>query len=310
MNNKVPEAFELEAHAKVNLCLAVKHPPVDGYHQVDSVFQELTLHDTLRFQIEPLAAQEHIACTQMGTAVYLDCEVEGLSVEDNLVFRALDAVEQSCGIPVTGPDNVFIISVDKKIPAGGGLGGGSSDAAATLRAYARLTSTDARDERIMSVARKLGADVAFFLHGGAALMDDRGDRLVRTLPEFPLPIVLMGEARGNSTAQIYRDFDENPPAVPDAYALADAMEDNDADPARLAGLCANNLEPAACAANASLAKRMVIAREHPRVLNALVTGSGSTSFAICSDVEAAHEFTRDIAPHCAWVEVCEPSLLS
>lgn len=307
MNNTASEALEIKACAKVNLCLAVKYPPTNGYHQLDSVFQELELHDTLRFWTEPLWTQKQVAHTQLGSAIVLDCDVAGLAIEDNLIFRALDAAERACGVLVAAPGSAFSVSVDKHIPAGGGLGGGSSDAAAALKAYAQHASIDSQDERIMSVARKLGADVAFFLHGGAALMDDRGDRLVRKLPDFPLPIVLMGAELGNSTAHIYKDFDKNPPVAPDAYALADAMEDSSVNPIDLAHLCENNLEPAACAANTKLTQRLEIARKHPRVLNALVTGSGSTSFAICPDLESAQEFARDIAEQCAWVEVCTRS---
>ncbi len=304
MGKRVPEALEIKACAKVNLCLAVAYPPVDGYHQLDSVFQELELHDTLKFWTEPLWTQKHVAYTQLGSALVLDCDVEGLAIEDNLIFRALDAAEQACNVLLAAPGSAFCISVEKHIPAGGGLGGGSSDAAAALKAYAQHASIDPLDERIMAVARKLGADVAFFLHGGAALMNDRGDHLVRKLPDFSLPIVLMGEKQGNPTAHIYKEFDNNPPAAPDAFALAEAMEDPSIDPIKLAALCSNNLEHAACAANASLEQRLNSARKHPLVLNALVTGSGSTSFAICSDLESAHAFANDISSQCAWVEIC------
>ena len=63
MGKRVPEALEIKACAKVNLCLAVAYPPVDGYHQLDSVFQELELHDTLKFWTEPLWTQKHVAYT-------------------------------------------------------------------------------------------------------------------------------------------------------------------------------------------------------------------------------------------------------
>lgn len=295
----------LEAHAKVNLCLSVQYPPADGYHQLDSVFHELSLCDTLVCKHEPLWTQKNVAFTQLGSAIALACDVEGLAVQDNLIFRALDAVERECGFLVAAPGSVFSIEVEKHIPAGGGLGGGSSDAACALKEYARIAQIDALDERIVGVARSLGADVAFFLYGGTALMDERGDHLVRRLPVFKLPIVLMGDAHGMSTARIYADFDEHPPAAPDAHELAHAIETR-ADAQRIATLCANNLEPAACAQSEKLAERLRFAREHPCVLNALVTGSGSTSFAICPDETSARAFAHDIAPLCAWVELCLP----
>lgn len=304
MSNIPAKALEIKAYAKVNLCLSVKYPPVDGYHQLDSVFQELDLHDTLSFWIETLWTQKHVAYTQSGSAVSLDCNVDGLEVEDNLIFRAIDAAEQACGVLAAAPGSVLCIHVEKHIPAGGGLGGGSSDAAAALKAYARYAGIDQLDARLMDVARMLGADVAFFLYGKAALMDNRGDHLVRRLPSLALPLVLMGDEHGMSTARVYREFDENPPSPPDAHALAAAMESSTVGVSELAGLCSNNLGPIACALSDGLANRLRVAREHPLALNAIVTGSGSTSFAICSDEESARVFAEEIAAHCAWVRVC------
>lgn len=85
----------LEARAKVNLCLAISYPPVDGYHSLRSVFQELDLHDVVRVHIEPGIASQALQ-TQAGTHVLLTCDVDGLDSRDNLVFRAIDAAEQAC----------------------------------------------------------------------------------------------------------------------------------------------------------------------------------------------------------------------
>jgi len=299
------DTMTVNAPAKVNLCLAVEYPPQDGYHALTSVFQELDLYDTLEFRLGALASDK--AClTQAGTPVLLDCGPIDVPVQDNLIFRAVDAAEQACGVPMTA-EGAVEIRVEKRIPAGGGLGGGSSDAAAALKAYAQVTGLDPLDERLTAVARDLGADVAFFLYGGAALMDGRGDTLVRRLPSFPLPIVLMGEDEGISTAKIYHDFDANPPAPGDAFALAEAMEADDAGAELLARLCTNNLEPAACAALPRLGERVKRARRSQHALNALVTGSGATSYAICPDLESACAFEAEIAPHCAWTHVANPN---
>ena len=295
--------FELEAPAKVNLCLAVDYPPhADGYHTLKSVFQELDLCDKLTFELRGGVACAD-AITTLGTHVALDCGELDLPAADNLIFKALDLVEQACGRPAVNAGETLAISVEKHIPAGGGLGGGSSDAAATLKAYAKLTGVDVLDERCLGVARRLGADVAFFLYGGAALMDGRGDCLVRRLPGFRLPLVLMGESEGISTAKIYRDFDDDRPAAGDAEALATAMDDAGAASQLLADLCTNNLEPAACRALPRLGERVAAARANAHTLNALVTGSGATSYAICADEEAARAFEREIAPSCAWTHI-------
>lgn len=292
--------IQLNAPAKVNLCLAVHFPPHDGYHQVDSVFQELDFGDVVRVHVDEREAD---LVSSMGTRVALECAVPGLRLQDNLVFRAIDEAEQACGVPAAPAELTLAIEIDKRIPAGGGLGGGSSDAAAALKAYARLTGVDVHDERLVNVARRLGADVAFFLYGGCALMSGRGDVLECSLPRLGLPIVLMGDAQSMSTAAVYQAFDDAPPPLPDAGALAEALEAG-ASPERLAALCANNLGPVACACNERLQERLDIAREHPDVLGALVSGSGSTSFAICPDDEAAARFAQDAEPLCDWVRIC------
>lgn len=303
MGNPHSEALVLEARAKVNLCLAISYPPADGYHPLRSVFQELDLHDVVRVHIEPGVASQALQ-TRAGTHVLLTCNVDGLDPRDNLVFRAIDAAEQACGPAAVASDATLVIEVEKHIPAGGGLGGGSSDAAATLKAYAQLADISVHDERLVAVARALGADVAFFLYGGCALMGGRGDVFECSLPPFAVPIVLMGSNDGLSTATVYRAFDDDPVSAPDADALAQALRLATDDTAAIAALCANNLEPAACAADPRIQQRLHAAREHPDVLNALVSGSGSTSFAICADEAGAQRFAHDIAPVCDWVRIC------
>lgn len=292
------------ACAKVNLCLAVGYPPHDGYHPVRSVFQQLDLHDIVQVGVLGATAEAPLV-TACGSRILLDCDVAGLDASDNLVFRAIDAAELACGTPVVPAGAALAIDVVKVIPAGGGLGGGSSDAAAALRAYAQLTGIDALDPRLVGVARKLGADVSFFLYGGCALMGDRGDVLEEALPTLAAPIVLMGSSHGISTPAIYAAFDDCPAPAPDADALACALRADPHDIERIASLCANNLEGAVRSADPDIATRLDVARSHPDALCAHVSGSGATCFAICADMQAARRFADDIAPACAWVHVCD-----
>ena len=307
------DIITIEAPAKVNLCLSVKYPPQDGYHQLDSVFYELALHDVLHVQvtgIDDCIDSPQAACTRRGTTVALDCGALGVATADNLIFKAVDALEQAFKRDAVAFDQALRITVDKHIPAGGGLGGGSSDAASTIKTLCGLWGVTCDDERVTAVAKSLGADVAFFLCGGTALMKGRGDELSRKLASFPLPVVLMGDSQPMPTKAVYAAFDENPQPAPCAQELADYI---DAIPAwgatidqkrELARLCANNLEPAVLAASSSIARRIQTARQDPDVLNALVTGSGATSFAICADEGAAMRFERRAAAYCDWICVC------
>lgn len=303
MTTQITRSFQLEAHAKVNLCLSVAYPPKDGFHQLESVFQELDLHDVLTFTDTTADPSSSAAFTSMRTPVELICPGVSLDPSENLVFKALDGIERACGTPLVARGQVMRVNVEKHIPAGGGLGGGSSDAACALRAYAQMQGLNPLGDAFLSVGRSLGADVPFFLYGGAALMEGRGDVLVRCLPRFPLPLVLMGDEEGCSTPAVYRAFDRDPVPAPDARKLASLMESASPDAGALAHACANNLAPAACAALPRLKERLEAAKADPDVLDAHVTGSGSTSFAVCADEEAAQRFASRIAGQCAWTRV-------
>ena len=268
------------------------------------------------------APDPRFAFTDAGSAVFLECDPDpGLPCAENLVFSAFAAMERACGRPLAAADEVLHVRVKKSIPAGGGLGGGSSDAAAAIRLYAAEHGVDPCGEKALAVAAELGSDVACFLYGGATLMGGRGERLERRLPAFPLPFVLMGDAHGNATPAVYAAFDADPQPAPDADALAVLMERAAAGSvdlaeaagsvgagcgsgaAALARACANNLAEAAFACNPRLRGRVERAQADPDVLAALVTGSGSTCFAICADDAAARRFAVRAAAYSSWMRV-------
>ena len=304
------------AHAKLNLCLAVHFPPQEGgYHLLDSVFQEISLSDTLTFSlIDAQKIQCIEANTSLGSSVSISCNVENLSINDNLIFRAIDALELAFNKSICSANEMLIVDVDKHIPVGGGLGGGSSNAAAAIRAYCKLCNENFTDNRVLKVAQNLGADVAFFLHGGAALMRGRGDELVKKLPSFPLPLVLMGSNEGCDTGKVYRAFDANPAPVPDAEMLSEAMEEYSKAKSpltktvasmMLAERCQNNLTLSAYELLPVLADRVKYAQTSNNTLGACVTGSGATAFAICADKDAAARFAAEANSWCDWTEVVE-----
>ena len=268
------------------------------------------------------ARDPRLAFTDAGSAVFLECEPDpGLPCADNLVFSAFAAMERACGRPLAAADEALHVRVKKRIPAGGGLGGGSSDAAAAIRLYAAEHGVDPCGEKALAVAAELGSDVSCFLYGGATLMGGRGELLERRLPAFLLPLVLMGDAHGNPTPAVYAAFDADPQPAPDADALAVLMERAAAGSvdlaeaagsvgagcgsgaAALARACANNLAEAAFACNPRLRGRVERAQADPDVLAALVTGSGSTCFAICADDAAARRFAERAGTFADWTHV-------
>ena len=186
-NNK--RSVRIRAFAKINLCLHVMGKRPDGYHELRTIFQAISLHDTLEISIEP----------GPGTHFFLTSNDQTLLGPDNLVWRAIDAVSREIGFQGT-----VSVHLEKKIPVARGLGGGSSDAAAALIGMLRLTREKIPLERLMEIAASLGADVPFFLFGGRALAVNRGDEIY-PLPNGPKQTILVVSPRdiGVSTKDAY-----------------------------------------------------------------------------------------------------------
>lgn len=146
----------IPAYAKINLTLEVLGQYDDGYHEIASVMQLIDLRDTLSFEL--------------GEDVRLSCDVPQLCTDDNLVIRAAKLLQE-----MTKSEQGALITLQKGIPSGSGLGGGSSDAAATLKALNRLWELNLPAEQLTELTSKIGSDVAFFLNGNTALATGRGE---------------------------------------------------------------------------------------------------------------------------------------
>jgi 4-diphosphocytidyl-2-C-methyl-D-erythritol kinase len=166
----MPEV-RIPAFAKINLRLDILGKRPDGFHELRTIFQTISLRDELRLR------------TSRGREITLRTEGnQSLSAEPpqkNLVYRAVNALRRE--LKIRGGVE---IELKKKIPAGRGLGGGSSDAAAALLGYLRLTKKKLPSARLLQIAASLGADVPFFLHGGRALGVSKGDEIY-PLPDIP-----------------------------------------------------------------------------------------------------------------------------
>lgn len=158
--------LSLKAPAKVNLTLEAVGRREDGYHEIASVLQTVGLFDVLTF--EPAAE------------LSLQCDRPELASDDNLVIRAADLLKTAAGYTKGAA-----ITLEKKIPVSSGLGGGSSDAAATLTGLNDLWGLGMSNDDLMPIAARLGSDVPFFLRGGTAMAQGRGERL-RPLPPADL----------------------------------------------------------------------------------------------------------------------------
>jgi 4-diphosphocytidyl-2-C-methyl-D-erythritol kinase len=206
------KSVRVPAFAKVNLRLDVLGVRADGYHELRTVFQAISLHDTLVLETKREPG--------IDLRITRNPQLAGEPGRDNLVYRAIDQLAREIGFQL-GVRAVLT----KRIPVGRGLGGGSSDAAAALVGLLRLAGKRIAAERLLAIASGLGADVPFFLQGGRALGIGRGDEI------YPLPDV----ARRHVLVVSPHDI-----AVPtkDAYQWLSEELTNGDGPTKLMRFCA------------------------------------------------------------------------
>lgn len=176
--------MHVRSYAKINWALRVTGKRPDGFHDLETLFQTVSLYDELTFA--PAADRLTLSCDD--PTIPTD--------ESNLVARAARAL----GVPPVA------IHLTKRIPAGGGLGGGSSNAAATLLALDRMFSLRTSRERLQQIALTLGSDVPFFLEGGTAYATGRGERLVPLAPSPRIALLLLFPDERVSTPEAFRSL--------------------------------------------------------------------------------------------------------
>lgn len=179
----------LEAHAKINLTLEILGRRDDGYHEITSVIQTISLHDTVSIE--------------NSESLELECDIEGLSMQANLAYHAALLLREQ------GDSNLGAkVVIQKRIPVSAGLGGGSADAAAVLVGLNQHWKLGLSIAELEEIASTLGSDVPFLLTGGAAMLTGRGER-VRSLPPVELPwfVLLCPDIEvENKTAAMYSNF--------------------------------------------------------------------------------------------------------
>ena len=168
---ETPSRITERAHAKINLTLEILGIRPDGYHDLASVIQTLDLFDDVTVE----AADE----------TEVTCDDPSIAGEANLAHRAAEALRQQAGVRYGAR-----ISITKRIPVAAGLGGGSADAAATLRALNRLWRTGLNTTQLAEIGATVGSDVPFLVHGGTALVQGRGERIT-SLPDADLGWVIL-----------------------------------------------------------------------------------------------------------------------
>jgi 4-diphosphocytidyl-2-C-methyl-D-erythritol kinase len=255
------------APAKINLMLRVVGRRPDGYHLLQSVIRFLDHGDALAFRV-----REDGRITRAN-------DVAGVPARDDLTLRAARLLQETAGTRL-GVE----ISLEKRLPVGGGLGGGSSDAATTLLVLNRLWGAGLDRARLLALALELGADVPVFVYGESALVEGIGERLspLSVPPDWYLVL-------------------EPPVAVPTARIFADKQLKRDSKPIKITGFsveqAGNDLEAVVCREYPEVARHLAwLKGKLSGRGQAWVTGSGACVFAAFPTESAAREVWEQ-APH-------------
>jgi len=279
-----PSTVTVRAAAKINLELVVGPPGSDGYHPVATVFQGVSLYDDVTASWAPPG---EISVSVTGAGI----DTTGVPRDGrNLAARAaallLDMVD-----PDDAADLGVALHIDKRIPVGGGMAGGSADAAAALLACDALWQLRLSRGELQAAAARLGADVPFALLGGTAVGLGRGDRLTPALAGGPWHWVLLVADGELSTPEVYEELDRlrsgrgtAAPAV--SQSLMVALRSG--DPVALGAMLRNDLQPAACSLRPSLKHVIQMARDLG-VPGVMVSGSGPTVAVLAEDGDHAEE---------------------
>jgi 4-diphosphocytidyl-2-C-methyl-D-erythritol kinase len=262
----IEELRNLPAPAKLNLFLHVTGRRNDGYHLLETVFDMIDLGDRL-----------HLRVRNDGALIRRDT-LPGVTPEQDLTVRAARLLVEETGCPL-GVD----IAIDKRVPMGGGLGGGSSDAATMLLALNRLWELKLTRRQLMRLALRLGADVPFFVFGRTAYATGVGEKL-QALPLPPAMHVLLVPPVPVSTATIF--------GAPDLTRNTEPLTISGLSRETSARRGRNDLEPVVCAANppvtaALAALRKAAAGSGLDASTARMTGSGACVFLPVPDESAA-----------------------
>ncbi len=257
------------AQAKVNLALRVLAREQSGFHQIETLFQRLALGDIVTVRA---AAARSLDVRFADSARAADLG----PVENNLAWRAAEAYAAVAGSP-----SGFDIEIEKFIPVGGGLGGGSADAAAVLRALDALAHRPLGHAALVDIAARLGADVAFLTSPSElALGWGRGERMLDLPPLPPAPVLLVVPTFGVNTAQAYGALAEHRAASPAGAVAAWRSPRALGSWSAVAADAVNDFESVIFEWHPQLATVRAQLAALPRTVLALMSGSGSTLFAV------------------------------
>lgn len=265
-----PTSLTLFSPSKVNVFLRITRKRPDGYHDLASLFHTISLGDVLKFSISPSKHKDSLTTTAPG--VPLD--------SSNLIIKALNLFRQK-----TGLDTFFWVHLDKRVPTGAGLGGGSGNAATALWAANEMMGRPVDEAQLQAWSGEIGSDIPFFFSRGAAYCTGRGEIVEELSDSLTLsdPLVLMKPKEACGTVDVYRKFVLDKASSEDPEALLRrVMEEGISQ-----GTCVNDLEAPAFEVLPSLKafKNRVQSAGRNQYTAVFMSGSGSTIVGV-GDYEA------------------------
>lgn len=263
--NLKPRRIKVTANAKVNLALSVTGKRADGYHEIDTVMQSVTLNDTVTIRKD-----------KKLTVVCSDSELNG---GENIACRAAKLFFENSGLKNRGAK----IYIEKRIPKAAGLGGGSADAAAVLCGLDRLYGTGLSYDTLCRLALELGADVPFFIEGGTQRAGGTGEKLTKLTAFSGGVFLLARQGEKISTAEMYSQLDSKEYIKPDINALVSALGRGTFD-----GLLKNSFS--ACWQD-DFEERL----EKTGASTVSLSGSGPYRFALFADIKSAVRAKAELA---------------
>jgi len=264
MNNHKKNIISLKAHAKVNLFLEILGKRDDGYHEIETIMQEIDLADNLQFE-------------EIQEGIKLECNNKNIPInQDNLVCKAANLILKECGIK-----KGVLINLEKNIPVGAGLGGGSSDAAATLKALNSLWRVGLNDGELIGFAAKLGSDIPFFINGKTSLCSGRGEVISPVKVRDRMDYLILFPRVHISTETIYKNLKiDLTKKRKDVSFFLDALKYSEV--VGISKLLFNRLEEVIFATYPDLLQ-VKSALESFDFCGLSISGSGSAFFGLCND---------------------------
>ncbi|CAH2060731.1 unnamed protein product [Thlaspi arvense] len=259
--------LKLFSPCKINVFLRITGKREDGFHDLASLFHVISLGDTIKFSLSPSKSKDRLSTNVSGVPV--DAR--------NLIIKALSLYRKK-----TGSTKFFWIHLDKKVPTGAGLGGGSSNAATALWAANQLNGGIVSEKELQEWSSEIGSDIPFFFSHGAAYCTGRGEIVQDLAPPFPidLPMVLIKPREACSTAEVYKRLRLDQTNNIDPLTLLEKVTSNGVSQS----ICVNDLELPAFNVLPSLKrlKQRIIASGRGQYDAVFMSGSGSTIVGIGS----------------------------